>query len=342
MNQSIKNLLKFLGFFGFGLFLLWLVYGYLNSAYLEHCEIEHIPKEDCSLIIRVGNDFKGASLIWVFMSVMFYMVSNIYRAFQWQILLQPISHKPSFGNSFWATMLGYFSNLGLPRMGEFIKSGALARNENIPFEKVFSSVVVSRILDMLFLGLTTLTAMILEFDKLFAFWRDIVGNYGLTTMYILSGGGFVVLALLIWITKAPQSSNLILSKIQNLVIGFKEGILAIKNIKRPYLLFFHTFMIWLMYILMTYVGFWSFAPTSSLSFSSGLVVFVIGALGFVVPSSGGMGTYHAMIIVALSLYGIDKFDSFSFAMILFITLQIGANILFGLLSLLALPRLRRT
>jgi len=98
-------------------------------------------------------------------------------------------------------------------------------------------------------------------------------------------------------------------------------------------------MIWVMYVLMTYFGFWAYVPVADISFSAGLVVFVIGALGFVVPSSGGMGTYHALTILALSFYSISTVDAFSYAMILFMTLQIGANVLFGLLSLFLLPRL---
>jgi hypothetical protein len=69
----------------------------------------------------------------------------------------------------------------------------------------------------------------------------------------------------------------------------------------------------------------------------GLVVFVFGGWGIVIPTPGGMGSYHALVQIALGIYGVTAADSFSFAMIAFITVQIGANVIFGLLSLLALP-----
>lgn len=339
LNQKLKNTLKFIGFFGFGLLLLWLVYRYLDDSYIDHCATEGIPQDECSLVARVIDDFKNANLVWVIVAILLYMISNIYRTLQWQMLLKPISHKPSFANAFWATMLGYFTNLGLPRMGEFIKSGALSQNENIPYEKVFSSVVVSRVLDMMFLGLTTLIAMALEYDKIVTFWSDVAEEYGFSSLYILGGIGLIGLVILIWIVRSPPSSNTLIHKVQNLATGFKDGLISIKDVDRPMVLIFQSMMIWVMYVLMTYIGFWTYEPTSSLSFSAGLVVFVIGALGFVVPSSGGMGTYHALTIIGLSFYGIDKFDAFSYAMILFITLQVGANILFGVLSLIILPRI---
>ena len=43
----------------------------------------------------------------------------------------------------------------------------------------------------------------------------------------------------------------------------------------------------------------------------------IGAFGIVIPSPGGMGSYHYLVISALAIYGISKFDGFSFANIVF-------------------------
>jgi len=318
-----------------------MVYNYVDASYQNHCEASGIPSEDCSLTDRVYQDFIGANFIWIAISLCCYMLSNVSRAFQWMILLEPMGHRPKFFNSFWAVMLGYFANLGLPRMGEFIRTGIISRYEKIPYEKVFATVVNSRILDLLFLGLTTLIAMILEFDQIQSFFDYIVETFGLSSLYILGVLGFLGLIIFILILKAPPSNKRLLKKIQDIIASFKDGLLSIIQVEKPWQLLAHTAAIWSLYVLMTYVGFLAYSPTSEVQFSAGLVVFVIGALGFVVPSSGGMGTYHAMMIVGLSLYGISEVDAFSFAMIMFITLQIGANIFFGLLSLILLPKLNQ-
>ena len=100
-------------------------------------------------------------------------------------------------------------------------------------------------------------------------------------------------------------------------------------------------LIWAMYYVMTVFALQSFAPTTDLPLVVGLVVFVFGALGIVIPSPGGMGTYHALVIAALSLYGVSGDDGFSLANIAFFSINIFCNILFGILALILLPIINR-
>ena len=120
-------------------------------------------------------------------------------------------------------------------------------------------------------------------------------------------------------------------------MGFVEGLKSIRNVSNIPLFIFHTAVIWLMYYSMLILCFKSFEPTSGLGLLPGLMVFVFGGLGIVFPSPGGMGTYHAMVMAGLALYGIAGDDAFSFANILYFSVQIFCNILFGLLALLILP-----
>lgn len=316
-----------------------MVFGYVNGFYQEHCLTEGISQSDCSLTSRIYDDFVNANFIWIFAALICFMVSNLFRAVQWSLLLEPIDHKPKFYNSFWGVMLGYFANLGLPRMGEFIRSGTMSRYEDIAYEKVIASVVNSRIIDLVLLGLTTILAMILEYEKVYNFYLYVGDKYGFSSIYIIGLSGLIGLAIFILILSTHLSNNKIIQKVQVLALSFKDGLLSIFKVKDPFQLIGCSILIWVMYVLMTYFGFWAYGPTSEISFSAGLVVFVIGAFGFVIPSSGGMGTYHALTIIALSFYSISAVDAFSYAMILFMTLQIGANIVFGLLSLILLPRL---
>jgi hypothetical protein len=92
---------------------------------------------------------------------------------------------------------------------------------------------------------------------------------------------------------------------------------------------------------MTYFSFFAFAPTAGLSPLIALMVFVFGSWGIVIPSPGGMGTYHFLVQTALMMYGVSGNDGFSFANIAFFSMQIGGNILMGVLSLILLPLLNR-
>ena len=97
-----------------------------------------------------------------------------------------------------------------------------------------------------------------------------------------------------------------------------------------------------MYFLMTYVCFFAFEPTAHLSATVALVVFVFGGWGIVIPSPGGMGTYHFLATTALGFYGIAGDDGFSWSNISFFTIQIGCNISVGLLALVLLPIINRS
>ena len=104
---------------------------------------------------------------------------------------------------------------------------------------------------------------------------------------------------------------------------------------------FHTIVIWAMYYFMTYFALLSFPPTVSLGFLVALVVFVFGGLGIVIPAPGGMGTYHALVIIALSFYGIGEGDALSLANIAFFSINCFGNIFFGVIAVIMLPILNK-
>ena len=62
---------------------------------------------------------------------------------------------------------------------------------------------------------------------------------------------------------------------------------------------FHTFSIWIMYFLMTYICFQAIPETSHLGISDGLFLLVLGGIGMVIPAPGGIGSYHLMVMIGL-------------------------------------------
>ena len=63
-------------------------------------------------------------------------------------------------------------------------------------------------------------------------------------------------------------------KIHKILKGFVEGLKTISQLDRPWLFLFHSTNVWVMYYLMNYLCFFSFAPTAHLSPGVGLMVFV--------------------------------------------------------------------
>ena len=95
-------------------------------------------------------------------------------------------------------------------------------------------------------------------------------------------------------------------KIIKFIDGLKEGFKSIKKMKRKSSFWFHTFSIWIMYFLMTYVCFFAIEETSNLTISDGLFLLVLGGIGMVIPTPGGIGSYHAIVMIGLSVLGVGK------------------------------------
>ena len=172
MKTAIINILKFLVFFGVGAGILYLVYQNQNEAYLAQCKLDGIPDGECSLINKVIEDFKGLNYLWVFGVCAAFTFSNVMRALRWNMLLKPLGREPRTINTFLTTMLGYFANLGLPRLGEVMKPVTLARYEKIPVEKVLGTIVVDRIMDVICLLTVIGIAFALEFDTLWGYLNE--------------------------------------------------------------------------------------------------------------------------------------------------------------------------
>ena len=345
MKQLLVTILKFLGFLAIGLTILYLVYQQQAKAYQEECAVKFIAPEDCSLIDKVVTDFQNANYWWILIVLLLFTLSNVSRAIRWQMLLKPLGRSPKLINCFLSVLIGYFANLGIPRMGEVVRGGTLSQYENMGMEKVMGTIVVDRIIDVLSILFMTALALVFAFPYIWPFFSE---HMNIGEKLTESKGLLILLAILglgglyaFWRFRNSLLQTKIGQKLVGIIDGFVDGLKTVRSLDKPGWFIFHSINIWVMYYLMTYLCFFAFAPTAHLGLIPGLVVFVFGGWGMVVPSPGGMGTYHFMVQTALSIFGISGEDGFSFANIAFFSIQLGCNVLLGLVALIALPIINR-
>lgn len=323
---------------GIGVSILYLVYQKNSATYLAACMEEGKSAADCVLWKKLLQDFQTAKFSWLILVISLFTISNVSRAVRWNMLLKPLGSNPKFLNSFCCIAIGYFANLGLPRSGEFVRAITFSKYENIGFDKVMGTVVVDRIFDVLSILIVTGIAMIIEFDKIWGFFGPYL-NVGYNLIYFL--GGMAGLGILLFLLRKKIAETKLFKKVYSLFKGFVDGLLSVRKIEKPFWFIFHSVNIWLMYYLMTYLCFFAYEPTASLSPVVGLMVFVFGAWGIVIPSPGGMGTYHFLTQTVLGFYGVKEVEAFSFANISFFTIQLFTNVIIGILSLILLPLINR-
>ena len=128
-----------------------------------------------------------------------------------------------------------------------------------------------------------------------------------------------------------------IQRILDMAKGFLQGILSVKKVSNLPLFILYTIGIWFLYYCMMYFSFFTFDATSHLGYTAALIVFVFGSLGILIPTPGGMGSYHFLVAEALTLYGVSAGDGFSFANIVFFSVSVFVSVFFGLLFLIFLP-----
>ncbi len=347
MSNNLKRILQFVLFIGLGVGIMALVFRSQDAAFQAQCRLDGIAPEDCRLLDKLWADFTSVSPFWMFLVMLAFTVSNLLRALRWQMLLRPLGHEVGLANSFLPILLGYFANLGFPRLGEIMRAGAMSRYEKIPFEKVVGTLVVDRLVDFLCLLLVLALAFLFEADTLWAFIQGNRSSGAPAPGPLSSPLVWGALALLAagaasaWFFRTRILAIPFFQKIAGMIEGFGAGLRSVLRTSSPGLFIAYSLGIWLMFYLQAYFNLKAFAPTADLGPQAALMVFVFGTLGFIIPSPGGMGTYHALCIAGLSLYGIAGNDAFSYANISFFAVQIFYNLVGGMLALTLLPWLNR-
>ena len=285
---------------------------------------------------------KGANYSWVFLSMFLAVVSHLFRAYRWNLILEPVSNKPTLSRTFGAVMVGYLANLVVPRMGEVSRCGILKKTDGIPMAVSIGTVVAERVIDLISLLIVIFIGFMIEFDRLneflSGFFHGKTQSLGenLFILYILAGVaglGLVVLFLIFRLFKEKIKNNNLFLKMRALLREIIAGLTSIKSVKSHTSFWFCTVMIWVLYFLMSYVMVFALITTSSLSMGAGIDLLIMGGLGMSAPVQGGIGTYHALVTAVLVLYGIQEADGQVFAFLLH-TSQTLMVILVGSISLI--------
>lgn len=329
MKKTALKVLKFLGFLSIGLGIFYYLY-FMKTKYEERQEIIETLKT-------------GVNYFWILVSLLIGLLSHISRTARWRIMIEPIGHKPRFINTFLSVMVGYLMNLVIPRMGEVSRCGVLTRYEKISFSKSFGTVVAERLIDLISLLILLGIVIITQFGKMMHFYQQnpeiqqkIISIFKSPYLII----GFLGLLLLIVLFRNTIKKSSITKKIKEILTNFKEGFISIRSIKQKGWFYFHSVFIWLMYYLMFYVVFFAFDFTKGLGPIAGLTTFVLASFGMVAPVQGGIGAWHFMATEALWLYGVERLQGKTFALLAW-SLTNGMIILIGVISLLILPFINR-
>ena len=288
-NSLLLNIFKYSISFAFAFVIIYVLFQHQNPVKL----FEEIQKVEMS---------------WVVLSMIFGACAYISRGLRWILLIDALGYKSSKINSIASVSIGYFTNLFIPRAGEISRCTALNQTEKVPVNKLFGTILIERVIDFIFLFFLIIITFFLKLDDLLKFFSTLqahqtdssVGNSKILLILTIIAVGVIGFFLL----KKWMKNSVFYKKIISFIEGLKEGFKSIKKMKRRSAFWIHTFSIWIMYFLMTYICFFSMSETSNLTISDGLFLLVLGGIGMVIPTPGGIGSYHAIVMIGLAVLGV--------------------------------------
>lgn len=329
---QLKTIIKLVLALGLGILIIWL-------------SQRGLTPENKSEILQ---SFKTANYWWVILSIFIGLGSHLVRAARWRLMLEPMGYHPSLKNSFKAVMVGYFTNLGIPRSGELARCTILFQLHKIPVNKSFGTVIVERSIDLIiFLGLFFIT-MAIEFKRIDSFVQEKIIQPFSDKFTILQSDGvlglsiilvFALLFILFLVFRKRILQTSFGKKMHSLVGGLWEGLKSVFKIKKYGLFLLYTLFIWVFYYLMVYLCFFALPETSGLSGMAGLSILVLGTIAIIV-TPGGIGAYPVIAAKTVALYGIVDTIGLSFGWITW-SAQTLMIVIFGSISLVLVSMSKR-
>jgi len=324
MSKKVLSFLQYLFFLGLGLFLLWLT----------------LRKSDWETLWA---DIASSEFIYLIPATIFLLISHFSRALRWKILIEPLGYKPGTTNSYLTVLIGYWANLAVPRLGEVLKCTMLSRYEKIPADKLVGTIVAERAIDVISLLIIFFITVVLQYDIIGDFTVNILSSFfSRTSGEIAAGRIFLVLfiilagiAALVFLFKKKKDNPLVI-KVNKIIKGILQGLVSIRYIKNKFAFLFHTFSIWLMYLLSTYMGFFAIRGLSEFGIEVACSVLTFGSFGMIIPSPGGIGSFQYAVQQVMLLYDVSPAKGLSLGMLIWIA-QTGIIIIVGTLSFLLLP-----
>ncbi len=261
----------------------------------------HSPKE---IILNLKEVLLYPSnWLWIFLSMIIGYLGEALRGVRWKLLISPLGYNVKTIDLVNACAAGYMFNAGVPRSGEIARCTLLSKVSKTPISYLFGHVLIERAIDVVILILCIIICLIYKWEKIY----ELVANSNYFS-WMLSKNTLVILIIflsLFFFSYKLRKKIMLINSIQWLkkhLMQVKIGVYSIFSVKQKKLFILYTLLIWLCYLFMTFVCFSCFKSMQDFSLWDGLLIMTIGGIGMVIPTPGGMGSYHGAVYIGLCVF----------------------------------------
>jgi len=238
------------------------------------------------------------------------------------VILNSVKKDVSVKNAFGALMIGYGVNFVFPRVGELSRAVLIGKWEGLSRSSMFGTVIIERVIDVIFLGLTLILSVYLSKD-LFINFPWLKSTLYITFVLMIIGIFFLYLTIRfkekfynIIIKMVSRFSVKLASKAAHIFEMLTEGFASLKGTRNYFLTILLSAGIMLVYALNSYLGFFTLGMQNMgipVNFKLAWVLMSISAIGAVIPTPGGTGSYHTLAKSVLVFFGFGLNISLAYA-----------------------------
>lgn len=281
----------------------------------------------------VAQSIHHVQMPYALLSLSMMLLMQVLRSIRWGGILKPVANVDQF-TLFSITNVGFLAIVAIPaRLGELVRPLLVSRKKEVPMAAALGTIFVERIMDIF-----TVLLMVGFIFPLIPLPPWLVRSVSILSVMTLTAAVFFIFLILkrkslegLYRFLPSALKERFAGKISSLVGHFIDGFAVITDWKRLSWLLILSLMIWIVDVFAIYTLFIAFG--FSLSIMAAFVLMFILIVGIAIPTAPGfVGNWHYACILALTLFGIDKADALTFA-ILYHALSIGIVLVLGLLFL---------
>jgi glycosyltransferase 2 family protein len=267
----------------------------------------------------------GASIFWIVIFIIGNLTGHYVRALRWKVILNSVKPDAKMKNLFGSLMIGYGVNCVTPKLGEIARAVLIGKWENLSRSSMFGTVILERVIDVLSLGFAVIISSTIWPQSLYESFPWLKATLYITAIMLL-----LVIAVFYMTIKFKEKFYGVVVKLVNKFseklgqrLGYifemlTQGFNSLKGVKNYFLTVLLTILLLLVYALNSYFGFFilELQNIHEVTFAMGWILMSVSALGIVIPTPGGTGSYHTLAKSTLVLlFGFSETVGASFAFI---------------------------
>jgi len=200
-------------------------------------------------------------------------------------------------------------------MGEVTRCGILKKYDGVPFTSQLGTVLMERVVDVLFLLVLLAAVLFLNWDILSSFFQvnriDVNDKISILQSPWFIGAMGIILSTLVggFLFRKRLMKLPLVQKFISYFGKFSEGLKSVFRLRQPIAFILLTIAIYGCYYLSTVFVFKAFAPTTPLSLMAALSVLALGSIGMIMPVPNGIGPFDWIAVNTLLLYKVAGPDA---------------------------------